>query len=360
LKSVVHLITTIARGGAENQLKVVVREQVRSGFKVKVIYLKDLPELREELRDAGAEVIDILEGKSFLRQTRTLKRFFKNYHGVVHAHLPRAELLAAVSSPKDSLIVSRHNSEPFFPGAPALVSKLLSRFVESKAIRVIAISEAVKKYLLEYGEISASNKIEVIHYGFDERLTKLTTNANQKKSKDFVIGTVGRLAHQKDYPTLFTAFKEFTDKNPLSKLLIVGGGSLKEELEELAKKLEIKENIIWFGRTDDVISVMKQMDLFVLASNYEGFGLVLLEAIQAGIPVIAANNSAIPEVLGVNSEGLFHTGDATGLCNKIEEFKSEPKRSQLIEEQYARLSSFTPESMITKMNSVYDPVLARL
>ena len=147
MKSVVHLITTIARGGAENQLKVVVREQVRSGIKVKVIYLKDLPELREELRDAGAEVIDILEGKSFLRQTHTLKRFLKNYHGVVHAHLPRAELLAAVSSPKDSLIVSRHNSEPFFPGAPALVSKLLSRFVESKAIRVIAISEAVKKYL---------------------------------------------------------------------------------------------------------------------------------------------------------------------------------------------------------------------
>ena len=128
----------------------------------------------------------------------------------------------------------------------------------------------------------------------------------------------------------------------------------------MAKKLEIKENIIWFGRTDDVMSVMKQMDLFVLASNYEGFGLVLLEAIQAGIPVIAANNSAIPEVLGVNSEGLFHTGDATGLCNKMEEFKSEPKRSQLIEEQYARLSSFTPESMITKMNSVYDRVLAGL
>ncbi len=360
MKSVVHLITTIARGGAENQLKVVVREQVRSGFKVKVIYLKDLPELREELLEAGADVIDILEGKSFLRQIRALKRFFKNYHGVVHAHLPRAELLAAVTSPKGSLVVSRHNSEPFFPGAPAFVSKLLSRYVESRAIRVVAISEAVKKYLLDSGEISASNKINVIHYGFDELLMNPSTYAIQKKEKDFVIGTVGRLAHQKDYPTLFRAFKEFTYKNPLSKLLIVGGGPLKEELEELAKKLEIKENTIWFGRTDDVISVMKQMDLFILASNYEGFGLVLLEAIQAGIPVIAANNSAIPEVLGVNSEGLFHTGDVTGLCNKMEEFKFEPKRSQLIEEQHARLSSFTPEGMITKMNSVYDPVLAGL
>ena len=59
MKSVVHLITTIARGGAENQLKVVVREQVRSGFKVKVIYLKDFPELRQELQNSGAEVINI-------------------------------------------------------------------------------------------------------------------------------------------------------------------------------------------------------------------------------------------------------------------------------------------------------------
>jgi len=359
-KSVVHLITTIARGGAENQLKVVVREQIKSGYKVKVIYLKGIPELRQELQNTGAEVIDLLAGKNPFSQISALKRFFKNYYGVVHAHLPRAEVLAALTSPRDSLIVSRHNSEPFFPNAPAFVSRILSRYVESKASRVVAISEAVKKHLLNSGEISTSSKIEVIYYGFDAHLTKTTTNTNQKMSTDFVVGTVGRLAHQKDYPTLFAAFKKFVARNHSSKLLIVGDGSLKEQLVELARKLRIEEDIIWFGRTSEVISIMKQMNLFVLASKYEGFGLVLLEAIQAGIPVVAADNSAIPEVLGMNSDSLFRTGDAADLCAKMEEFKSDPKRSQLIETQFARLSFFSPEIMIAKMNSVYDPMLARL
>lgn len=360
LKSVVHLITTISRGGAENQLKVLVREQIKSGFKVKVFYLKGIPELRQELQIAGAEVIDMLAEKNPLSQIRALKHFFKNYHGVVHAHLPRAEVLAALTSPRDSLVVSRHNSEPFFPIAPAFVSRILSRYVESKASRVVAISEAVKKYLLNTGEILTSSKIVVVYYGFEVLLTKMTTTTNQRVSTDFVVGTVGRLAHQKDYPTLFAAFKKFVARNHSSKLLIVGDGSLKEQLVELARKLGIEEDIIWLGRTSEVFSIMKQMDLFILASKYEGFGLVLLEAFQAGIPVVAANNSAIPEVLGMNSDNLFRTGDAEDLYTKMEEFKSEPKRSQLIEAQFARLSMFSPESMIAKMNLVYDSILARL
>jgi glycosyltransferase involved in cell wall biosynthesis len=360
LKSVVHVITTIARGGAENQLKVVVREQVKSGYKVKVIYLKGIPELLIELQIAGAEVIDVVAGKNPLSQVHSLKRFFKNYHGVVHAHLPRAELLSALTSPRDSLVVSRHNSEPFFPIAPTFLSRILSRFVESKATRVVAISGAVKKYLLDNGEISTSGKIEVVYYGFDELLTKTTTKTKQNSNKDFVIGTVGRLVHQKDYPTLFAAFKKFATGNHSAKLLIVGDGPLKKQLVELARKLGIEKDIIWFGRTSEVFSIIKQMDLFVLASKYEGFGLVLLEAIQAGIPVVAANNSAIPEVLGVNSANLFRTGDSADLYSKMKDFQSEPKRGKLIEAQFSRLSCFSPENMITKMNLVYDPILARL
>ena len=358
MKSVVHIITTIARGGAENQLKVVVREQVKSDFKVYVIYLKDKPELKHELQSIGAEVLDFLDGKNFIAQTRILKNFLSNFPGVIHAHLPRAELLAAVASPKGSLIVSRHNAEPFFPNAPALISKILSRQVERRAILVIAISEAVKRYLLESGEIADSKKIEVVHYGFDKNL-KVTTTTQREKNAEFVIGTVGRLAQQKDYPTLFAAFKLFLAENPSSKLLVIGGGSLKEELQELAQKLGVQERIIWFGRTNDVISAMRQMDIFVLASKYEGFGLVLLEAIQTGVPVIAANNSAIPEVLGENSNALFQTGNAEDLYSKMKEFKDRSKRNNLIEAQHARLSIFSPESMITKMNSAYNRILVR-
>jgi len=136
LKSIFHIITTINRGGAENQLLVLVSEQIRKGYRVSVIYLKGEPELKEEFINLGAEVIESVSKLSTVVQPLAIAKLISKRNVVLHAHLPRAELVCLVIPARFILITSRHNAEPFFPGAPKLLSNLLARLVEVRARKI--------------------------------------------------------------------------------------------------------------------------------------------------------------------------------------------------------------------------------
>ena len=353
------MITTISRGGAENQLKVLVREQIKSGYKVTIFYLKNTPELAETFEALGAKVDHRLFGKNIFVQYLILRRVVKQHDGAVHAHLPRAELISAAATKGIGLVVSRHNAEPFFPGAPRVASIFLSRYVERRSKKVIAISKAVSEYLLQSREIKNVSKLEVIYYGYDTDFMETNVNSTRSIHSQFTVGTVARLVPQKDFPTLLKAFQSFLTKFPDSRLLIVGTGILEKELMKLSDQLGINNHVTWYGKTNDVKSLIQQMDLFVLPSKYEGFGLVLLEAIQAGTPVIAARNSAIPEVLGIDSEGLFTTGKSDELFQKLVKFHDSSLRENLADEQRTRLEIFNPTGMIRSMNKTYEDVMVK-
>jgi len=356
MKQVVHVITTILRGGAENQLKVLVREQIRCGYQVTIYYLKKNPELQFEFESMGAKVDDRLIGKNFINQCLIFKSLICNYSGIVHAHLPRAELLCSVATTGKKLIVSRHNAEPFFPGAPRYFSKLLSRFVEKRARMVIAISYAVRDFLLDSKEILEAQKVRVIHYSYDPNFGNNSKQVNLGLNSKFIVGTIARLTPQKDLSTLIIAFQSFLVKHDDAMLLIIGSGELRIKLQSLAFDLGISESIIWIGRIDDVKGYLEIMDIFVLPSKYEGFGLVILESIQVGTAVIASRNSAMLEVLGENSKALFTTGDWNELDLKLCQFRDVSNRLKLISNQKSRLKVFEPSKMIKKFNLVYKEV----
>ena len=353
------MITTISRGGAENQLKVLVREQIKSGYRVKVFYLKDTPELADTLEALGVKVDHRLFGKNIFLQYLILRRVLKQHDGVVHAHLPRAELISTAATKGVGLIVSRHNAEPFFPGAPRIASIFLSRYVERRSKTVIAISNAVSEFLLQSREIKNVGKLKVIYYGYDTDFIETKENSPRLINPHFTVGTVARLVPQKDFPTLLKAFQSFLTKFSDSRLLVVGTGVLEKQLIKLSEQLGINEQVTWYGKTNDVKSLIQQMDLFVLPSKYEGFGLVLLEAVQAGTPIIAARNSAIPEVLGTDSEGLFTTGKSDELFQKLVKFHDSSLRENLAGEQRTRLEIFNPATMIKSMNKSYEDVMVK-
>ena len=355
MTKILHVITTINRGGAENQLVVLVREQVKSGMDVGVIYLKGEPELEQELLAAGARIFHNIANRMPFLQLFQLRLIAKAEKSLLHAHLPRAELLTRFSAGKNAYVVSRHNAEPFFPGASQLLSSYLSRLVIRKAIHVIAISFAVSEFLIAKKEIKDIEKLSVVHYGYRPRPSedRLTAKVNIGDRSRICIGTISRLTRQKDLPTLFLAFSQFLKQHPQSTLLLVGGGEGKEHLENLAKDLGIDENIEWVGRTSRIPEFLSRMDIFVLSSLYEGFGLVLLEAMDAGVPLIASNNSAIPEVLGEDFTGLVKTGDVDGFVTKMNEYTKQSVREKVLRDQDIRLKTFSAEVMCSKISKIY-------
>ena len=110
----------------------------------------------------------------------------------------------------------------------------------------------------------------------------------------------------------------------------------------------------WLGKTEYINEFLSKIDLFILPSKYEGFGLVLLEAMVAKKPIIAANNSAIPEVLGKTYEGLFLTGDANALAHQIKTAISDKNFSERLVQSYSsQLSSFDPSEMNKYIKKIY-------
>ena len=359
-KKVTHLITTIERGGAEKQLLTLASEQVKSGIKVEVIFLKGKPELKKEFEESGVEVNQILVGKSFLNQISLLTRYLRKNPTPIHAHLPKAELLAATVVPNKYFIFTRHNSEPFWPGGPRIISNLLSRFVCKRASQGIAISNAVKSFLIKRGEIPNGYTIDVVYYGFQKDSStnpaglKSIANLMTSQSSIFKIGTIGRLVPQKDYPTLLSAFSNVLEKLPDAELYVVGEGYLQKDLIKLSKSLGVNGNVRWLGKTEYINDFLSKINLFILPSKYEGFGLVLLEAMVAMKPIIAANNSAIPEVLGKSYEGFFSTGDVKALAQHIKTAINDKDFSKRLVKSYSsQLNKFDPSTMNLNIMNLY-------
>jgi glycosyltransferase involved in cell wall biosynthesis len=363
MKEIIHCISTISLGGAEKQLFILVNEQLNLGHQVSVIYLKDEPELKKNFQDAGATVIDSLWGKNICQQIHLLRKFLKGKNAVLHAHLPQAELICALSKQKCALVISKHNSEKFFPRANDFISLVLARYVFYRSDICISISNAVQSFLIKIREIKDCSKLEVIYYGYSEIDSPTIAEVNSWREKlelknEFVIGTIARMVSQKNYAVLLSAFRLFQKNHENSKLLLIGDGTLREEIFALSRELKIYDNIIWVRHTNAVPALLSLMNVFVLTSNYEGFGLVLLESMSRDIPVLASNNSSIPEVLGQNYPGLFHTGNFEDLAKLMEDCLHLEFYNKIKLESRNRLLNFNSKKMALQILEAYKRINA--
>jgi len=358
-KKIIHLITTIEFGGAEKQLLILARNQIKQGLDVEVFYLKGKSELKSKFEEAGVKVNSLLVDQPFIFQVTRFRKFIKGNDSPVHTHLPQAELIASMACKKKKFIISRHNYEKFWPNKPKLVSVLLSRFVTSRAASGIAISNAIKDYLLAAKEISKKFQVSAVYYGFEHEVDDLSdsnklTNEMLNSTKNFKLGTIGRLVPGKNYPTMLKAVANISSIDPTIKFFVVGGGSSDQVLIKMCKDLKIENNVIWLGRTEHIGEFLSKIDLFIFASQGEGFGLVLLEAMLANKPILAANNSAVPEVLGLNYKGLFSTNDHKLLSDKIIELMNDHTKSEsLVSDYKEQIKLFDPVVMAHNVLNIY-------
>jgi glycosyltransferase involved in cell wall biosynthesis len=359
---ILHCITTISMGGAEKQLLTLTREQVKLGLKVTILYLKDKPELKDEFERSGISIIDEIANKSVILQLIWLKKFLKSKSLIIHAHLSRSELLCALCKKNNYLVVTKHNAERFFPKSSFLISKILARLVFYKTDLCITISFAVQKYLEQIQEISKSNKTKVIHYGASPQINVSTQEIDSLKlshgiKNELVIGTIARMVPQKNLNILVEAFAIYNKQNCNSVLILIGDGPLKLDLFLLSKDLNIEDKIRWIPRTNKIAQYLSIIDIFVLPSIYEGFGLVLLEAMQSGTAIAAAKNSAIPEVMGLDYPGLYPTNEPHKLFDIFVASEDLNFRSLLTMRYPERLSKFDSAIMAAKILEYYKAIL---
>ncbi len=187
------------------------------------------------------------------------------------------------------------------------------RFSERYVDRFIVVSEVLRETLINQHKIPEGkiakiyNGIELSEYEPDdsgEPFKKIKKEYGISEEV-FLIGAVGRLVWQKGFKYLIESIPEIIETFPQTKILIVGDGPLRAEMEALGERLKIGKNIIFSGFRSDIKEILSAIDLLVIPSLLEGFPVVTLEAMAMAKPIIATNIDGIAEQITDGVDGIL-------------------------------------------------------
>ena len=277
---------------------------------------------------------------------------------LVHTHLVHADVYGGAAARLLGIpsVSTRHNDDRYLLGPFRYVDRAFAR----PARRLIAISDAVRSFLERAGHDPA--KLVTIRYGLDElpSTPSSPTPAEAGIPADAPLAlAVGRLIPQKDHATLLRAFATVQGALPQARLAILGSGLLEHETRRLAAELGLEDAVALPGRTD-IRDWLERADVFVHTSRWEGFGIVLLEAMLAGLPVVATRVSAVPEVVAADETGLLvEPGDQAGLADALAALLADGGRARALGEAGRRRArdEFSVARMTDRTLTVYEDAL---
>ncbi|PIP74759.1 MAG: glycosyltransferase family 4 protein [Candidatus Levybacteria bacterium CG_4_9_14_3_um_filter_35_16] len=240
--------------------------------------------------------------------------------------------------------------------------RLISRVLIGRCSTVIAPTQKVKEELISYG---VKKPIFVIPNCID--LKKFKTEAKgflRKKFKlakqDKIILFVGRLGKEKSIDFLVSAFSLINKTCKNTKLVIVGNGPEKENLQYLAKKLELSDKVLFAGEIsyDILPKVYGDADMFVFASTTETQGMVIMEAMASGLPIVAVRDGAIRSMIGNKINGILVKKDEQKFAKQvINLLKNKKLREKLSVNAKKRVAKFSEEKTVEKLEKLYQQVM---
>jgi glycosyltransferase involved in cell wall biosynthesis len=225
--------------------------------------------------------------------------------------------------------------------------------------RVIVPSRGVFEDLVGvYGAVPG--RLKVIYNGID--LEDVRHKAGQPidlaKDRSWIV-SASRFSSQKDFPTLLAAFKDVLARRP-AKLILVGDGELRQDIERVASELGIREHVVLVGFRENPFPYMAQADIFVLSSFFEGFGNVIVEAMALGVPVVATDCPSGPgEIISDGENGfLVPVGDARALADRFTTLLADDeRRSSLVRSGLERAEQFSVGKMLAAFDGYLNEML---
>jgi len=323
-----HIITTLALGGAEQQLfRLIENDEFNEHA---VCYLGFDNALRGRFQQLGVEVTS-MGGSSKTDAPVLLARLIfhlrNNKYDIIHAHLSHGIVLARLANlvaGRRPIVSTHHTVKERYK----LTFRELERFTRRFNDVTTGVSNAVVDSFTDHKE-STRNNWSVVYNGLNCEDWAESVKAASKKSArisndlgfsddQFVFLNVGRYVPVKNQTLLIEATDRLVRNHPDIRVLLVGWGRLEERYRQLVEDLNLGSNVTIIGRVPHPEPYYALADCFVLCSDYEGFGITLIEAAGAGLPVIGTDVTGISEVVedGVNGY-LTRPGDVDQLADAM-------------------------------------------
>ena len=355
------LVTGLQVGGAERQVVDLADIFVRRGHSVLLIVLTG----DEKISPQSAEVktICLKANKSpfsllvaYLRARAIIRDFSPD---VVHSHMVHANIFARLlrlCTPMKRLISTAHNVNE--GGILRIFAYRITDWIPDISTNVSeeAVEAFIRKGATKKGRmIAVYNGVDTEKFAFSDEARTRIRSQFQIPDNAIMLLAAGRLHEQKDYPNLLAAFSRVLQKRTDCFLYIAGEGPLEGKLKRLSIDLGVASNVSFLGVRNDIPDLMSAADIFVLASTYEGFSLVMAEAMSCEMPVVATDCGGVAEVVG-DCGYLVPVGNAPALAQKIEEAIALDEGAKRTLGKKAReriVTKYSLESAATRWEALY-------
>lgn len=371
---IVHVIYSLGVGGLENGLVNLINHIPPDRYRHAIICLKGYSDFHKRITREGVEIValDKQEGYDlnlYIRLYDALKQLKPDIVHTRNLAAMEGQVIAALAGIR-ARVHSEHGRDIFDLHGKNRKYNLLRKAIRPFVKRYIALSKDLENWLIETVGVPPE-RVGQIYNGVDSLnfhpRNGIRADIGPKGffSEDaFVIGSVGRMAAVKDYPSLVRAFLMVLEKDPASRkrlrLLIVGDGISRQQCLDMLREAGA-EALAWLpGERSDIPELMRAMDLFVLPSLGEGISNTILEAMASGLPVVATRVGGNVELVKEALTGmLVPPGEPGSMAAAISEYYRNPEllHSHGKAARQEIEAHFSMDAMVRGYLGVYDAVL---
>jgi len=353
---ILHIIPIYTTGGAERLVLHYARLLDKDKYEIHVASCVEDGELREKfekLNNIHVYVGSRTKDGGRLKAYGKLWQYTKDIQpDIIHTHILAADFFGFFVKlklgKKIKWISTQHNVE----ASTSTLRKILWRFILKFADSVVAVSKSVEKFTIDNFKVK-KEKCELLLNGIDtENWLKVPLNKLFTHDK-IQLASVGRLWEQKGHTYLLQALSKL---NFVFELHLFGDGPLRERLELEAKNLQINDNIVWHGVTPNVVDYMRDIDIVIQASLWEGLSLVVMEMMSSGRVVVATPPAGEELMVDQKTGYLVPSKNSVKLAEKlvyIVENREEAKAVALEARKVAK-ENFDIMKNVQGLENIYD------
>ena len=372
---VLHIITRMIVGGAQENtmLSCALIDQARfpselltgpqtgsegelhGEVKARGVTMHIEPTLVREL-DLWKDLVALFRLHAFIKRGR---------YDVVHTHSATAGGLGRVAARLAGVPVIVHTLHGVswnkhhvrFPGIAVWIEKMCARWSDA----MVAVAETDRQEAIALG-IGVRDRFELIRSGIEvEAYRDVAIDRTEARARlgipldAFVVGSVGRLNHQKAPLELLAAFGRLAEMRPEARLVMVGDGAMRDEVHAWVAKSPHRDRIHLLGLRRDVPEILRALDVFALASHYEGLPRVFPQAMAAGLPIVATRVAgAVDAVIPGENGWLVDIGDMEAMARHLDDLARDPAQARRMGERgRSRAEEFSARRMVQQLEVLY-------
>jgi sugar transferase (PEP-CTERM/EpsH1 system associated) len=361
---IAHVVYKLDVGGLERVVINLMKHMPRDVYTASLYCLKEGGNLTNELLEDGYQVQYMYkkDGLEFSLFPRIAKHFKRERVDIVHCHNYGALFYGAVGSRLARAAGTVYTAHGTY-SADRLGRLRFARFVPVD--RVVAVSAQAREAMLAPGNITP-DRVDTLPNGIDTELFDVTLDRRELKRElglpegVAVFGIVARLSPEKQHRILLDAMALLGAEHSGSVLVVVGDGPIRSELEAHAAGAGIAERVLFLGERRDVPRLLQVFDVFVLSSRLEGLSLTLLEAMAAGLPIVATDVGGNSEVVVDGRTGfIVESGDPAALASRMARLAGDPELSRSMGEMGRKrvVERYSLQAMVKRYDTVYHELL---